>query len=195
MSSDIIPLMRPDIGPAELEAVTRVLQSGWLVQGKEVERKARAVTIFRLQLLELEGNILSIAVDCSKGTYIRTLAEDIGEYLGCGAHILELHRSRVEGFDESDSLSMEKLESLQQQGMDILDSHLLPVDAALAQFPELRLSDADSLNICHGQRLHADPAYAAGLYRLRAADGRFLGLGEVFESAELKAKRLMNTAS
>ena len=163
-------------------------------EGKVVERAPRRVTIHRLDLTAFDGETLDIDVSCSKGTYIRTLAEDIGKALGCGAHIRELHRSRVDAFDEADALSMDQLQQLQQSGQGQLDARLLPVSAALLQFPECQLSDDESLDISHGRSVQLAEPVAFGLCRLRSPEGHFLGLGEVFENGQLKAKRLMNTA-
>ena len=131
-------------------------------EGKEVERAPRRITIYHLQMLGFDGQTLDIDVACSKGTYIRTLAEDIGKRLGCGAHLSALRRSSVEGFDERDAVTMEQLVSLQAQGMDQLDALLLPVSAALEQFPEMLLNAADSLDICQGRRIEL------GTRRMRA---------------------------
>jgi tRNA pseudouridine55 synthase len=163
-------------------------------EGKEVERAARRITIYHLQMLGFDGQTLDIDVGCSKGTYIRTLAEDIGKRLGCGAHLSALRRSSVEGFDQRDALTMEQLVSLQAQGMDQLDALLLPVSAALEQFPEMLLNAADSLDICQGRRIELGTLVNAGIYRLCAPGEVFLGLGEVAEGGRLSAKRLMNTA-
>jgi len=99
-------------------------------EGKQVEREPRRIRIYRLELLSFDGENLEIDVSCSKGTYIRTLAEDLGKRLGCGAHIVGLHRSSVDAFDEDDVVTMEHLQSLQQpQDADRLESVLLPVGA------------------------------------------------------------------
>jgi tRNA pseudouridine55 synthase len=163
-------------------------------EGKEVERAARRITIYRLEMLGFDGQILDIDVGCSKGTYIRTLAEDIGKRLGCGAHLSALRRSSVDAFDEREALTMEQLVNLQAQGMDHLDALLLPVSAALEQFPEVLLNAADSLDICQGRRIELGTTANAGLRRLCSPDGVFLGLGEVAVGGRLSAKRLMNTA-
>ena len=88
---------------------------------------------------------------------------------------------------------MEQLHQLQQSGMEQLDACLLPVSAALAQFPQLELSAGEGLDISHGRPVNLDTTVAPGIYRLHSSEGQFLGLGEVLESAQLKAKRLMNT--
>jgi tRNA pseudouridine55 synthase len=163
-------------------------------EGKQVERAPRRITIHQLTMLGFDGQTLEIDVSCSKGTYIRTLAEDIGRQLGCGAHLSALHRSSVDKFDEANAFSMEQLEHLQAQAMRQLDAILLPVGAALEQFPEIILNVADSLDIRQGRRVGLTATAEPGLRRLRSSAGVFLGLGEISASGELSAKRLMNTA-
>ncbi|MDH3634374.1 MAG: tRNA pseudouridine(55) synthase TruB [Gammaproteobacteria bacterium] len=162
--------------------------------GEQVERKPRKIKIYDLTLLACTDDSLSIEVSCSKGTYIRTLAEDIGAALGCGAHLTALRRTAVGNFAESAAVTLEELEELQHQGMDRIDALLLPVASALAQFPELELDAASCVDICHGKRIQLGHARASGLCRLVSDEGCFIGLGEVGPEGELKAKRLMNTA-
>jgi tRNA pseudouridine55 synthase len=163
-------------------------------KGIQVERKARQVTIYRLALLSCSGDSLSFEVSCSKGTYIRTLAEDIGAVLGCGAHLTALRRSAVDSFVEQDAITMDQLQLLEQKGMDQLDDLLLPVTRAVVQFPELILDASSSLMISQGKRVQLGASEAAGLRRLVTDEGRFMGLGKVASDGELAAKRLMNTA-
>lgn len=164
-------------------------------EGKQVDRPPRRVEIFDLRLLALEGDIMRIEVSCSTGTYIRSLAEDIGKRLGCGAHITALRRTSVDVFDEEDALSFECLQDLQQlRGMAAIDARLLPVTVALQRFPEIVLDSVDSIAIRQGRRLQPEPGMEPGLYRLSSSLDGFIGLGEVTENNELQAKRLMNTA-
>jgi len=164
-------------------------------EGKQVERQPRRIEIFRLELLSFDGVNMEIDVSCSKGTYIRTLAEDIGKQLGCGAYLAALHRSRVGSFDESEALTMEHLQNLRQlRDGDSLEQVLLPVSAALAGFPEVVLDESDSLDIRCGKRVAPGIGVVPGLCRLSTEEGTFIGLGEVAADGELKAKRLMNTA-
>ena len=163
-------------------------------QGKQVERKPRRINIDKITLQTVTGDGFTFEVTCSKGTYVRTLAEDIGAALGCGAHLTALQRSAVEQFSEQDAITIERLQELAQQGMDRIDELLLPVTTSLAQFPELKLDVATCVDICHGKRFQSGHDQAPGLYRLLSVDGRFIGLGEVNPEGELKAKRLMNTA-
>jgi tRNA pseudouridine55 synthase len=163
-------------------------------EGKQVERKARRVTIYQLALLSCSSDSLSFEVSCSKGTYIRTLAEDIGAVLGCGAHLIALRRSAVDSFAEQDGVTIEQLQVLEQQGRDQLDDLLLPVTRAVVQFPELTLDASSSLRISQGKRVRLGASEAAGVCRLMTDEGRFIGLGKVTPDGELAAKRLMNTA-
>ncbi len=162
-------------------------------EGKQVERKPRQIKIYQLTLLSHTDDSLSIEVSCSKGTYIRTLAEDIGAALGCGAHLSALRRTAVDTFVERDAVTIEHLETLQQQGT--IDELLLPVTRALMQFPELKLDAAASSDICHGKQVQLGQSQSPGLCRLVSDKECFIGLGEVRPDGELKAKRLMNTAS
>lgn len=163
-------------------------------EGKQVERKPRKIKIYRLAFLSYENETLSIEVSCSKGTYIRTLAEDIGAMLGCGAHLTALRRLTVDSFDEQQAVSIETLEKLAQQGEDRLDGLLLPLSSALSRFPQLQLDASASLDITHGKRIPLPECEITGLCRLISDQGLFLGLGEVSSDAELAAKRLINTA-
>jgi tRNA pseudouridine55 synthase len=164
-------------------------------EGKQVERKPRRIEIFHLELLSFDGKDFEIDVSCSKGTYIRTLAEDIGKQLGCGAHLAALRRSRVGMFDQSEAFTIEYLQEFQQQlDAESLEQLLLPVGAALTGFQEVVLGASDSLDIRCGKRVSLASDTLPGLYRLSTEEGAFIGLGEVTAEAQLKAKRLMNTA-
>ncbi len=162
-------------------------------EGKEVERKPRRITIHRIALLSFSENSLSLEVSCSKGTYIRTLVEDIGALLGCGAYLTTLRRTTVGSFVEQDAETIEGLKLLEQRGQQQLDGLLLPVTTALTQFPELALNASSSLDICQGKRIQLDEYETVGLCRLMSDERRFIGLGEVSTDGELAAKRLMNT--
>jgi tRNA pseudouridine55 synthase len=164
-------------------------------EGKEVERAPRSIEIYSLELLSFEDDTLVIDVACSKGTYIRTLAEDIGARLGCGAHLSALRRTRVDVFDEADAITIEQLQELRQQGgLGAIDAMLLPVATALSRFPEIVLNSSDSIDMCHGRPVTPGSSAIPGPCRMSSAEGDFIGLGEVGENGELVAKRLMNTA-
>lgn len=163
-------------------------------KGQEVERAPRQVRIFSLELLEWGEDFLDLRVHCSKGTYIRTLVEDIGEALGCGAHVAQLRRERTAGFDLAQAHSLEALQALAQrapeQGWAELDALLLPVDAGLEAFPEILLEPEQSHSLLHGQMVRIPPNFKPGLVRLRDASGLFIGLGEV-QGSRLKPHRLV----
>lgn len=164
-------------------------------QGIEVEREAREVTIHALELLRYEGDELEIDVTCSKGTYIRTLAEDIGEALGCGAHIAALRRTGVGALEGFPTYSLEALETLAgEQGLAALDELLIPMDAALPDWPEVRLSEDASFYLCKGQPVFVPKLKNSGLVRLYQGETRFLGLGTVLDDGRVAPKRLLFSA-
>lgn len=161
-------------------------------QGVEVERAARDVTIHSLTVLECTATTLTLDVVCSKGTYIRTLVEDIGEALGCGAYVSMLRRESVDPFG---SLPMHTLAGLRQlaeeQGQESLDALLLPLDAALPHLPALTVPDLTVQRLRQGQKVRADvDVEDAELLRLYAESGEFIGLGSASRCV-LMAKRLL----
>ncbi|MEH6493357.1 tRNA pseudouridine(55) synthase TruB [Halopseudomonas sp.] len=160
--------------------------------GETVERKARAVTISKLMVLGLEGDRLQLEVHCSKGTYIRTLVEDMGAALGCGAHVASLRRSIAGPFDLSQSVTLEALEALHAEGgPEALDHLLLPMDSGLEDWPVLELTEQTAYYLNHGQAVRVPGSPAFGKVRLKDAEGRFLGIGEMTEDARVAPKRLL----
>lgn len=151
-------------------------------EGIEIERPARPVTIYELTLLAVREGEIDLAVKCSKGTYIRSLVEDIGEALGCGAHVTALRRTLAAGFTLADARPVEQLEALREQG-ESLDGLLASPDAALTMFPELRLDGQQLVSILNGQPVRIPGHPASGLVRLFGPD-RFVGLGESIAEGE-----------
>jgi tRNA pseudouridine55 synthase len=163
-------------------------------QGIEVEREARDITIHSLDLVRLEGDELEIDVCCSKGTYIRTLAEDIGKELGCGAHISALRRTGVGALDNIEMHTLDSLTALaEQQDKKALDSLLLPTEAALPDWPEVQLSADASYYLCQGQAVFVPQLKDRGWVRLFGDNKRFLGLGTVLDDGRVAPKRLLST--
>lgn len=163
-------------------------------KGIEVERKAREVTIFSLQMLSLNGNDMEIAVHCSKGTYVRTLAEDIGEQLGVGAHVSALRRLSVGPFDEGQTLyTMEQLAELAEQGNRALDALLLPLDAAIADRPAVHLGADSAFYVRQGQPIMVPRAPTEGLVRIYEGEDDFIGVGEVLDDGRIGPRRLVQT--
>lgn len=162
-------------------------------QGVEIEREARAVSIHRLDVLEQAADSALFDVQCSKGTYIRSLVEDIGDVLGCGAYVSMLRRVDVVPFGHYPMYTLDALRALAEQGQPELDAVLLPIDAALPAFAALNLAEAQVQSIQQGQKLRmpADAnTPAEGIVRLYNPAGHFIGLGELHHSI-LQAKRLL----
>lgn len=160
-------------------------------QGISIERKVRHVTIYELTVVESSDTTLTLDVLCSKGTYIRTLVEDIGNALGCGAFVAELRRTEVSPFGEYPIYTLEQLTALAETGglMDIL----LPVDTAIAHWPSLNLDAEETQRLCNGLRVERDDIPEAEGIRLYDPENRFIGTGQRHESGLLAAKRLLRT--
>jgi len=159
-------------------------------QGIEVERQARPVTIHQLELLEFGGESLVLRVKCSKGTYIRVLAEDIGRALGCGAHLTALRRTEVGDLVLARAVTLAELESLAEEAR---TPHLQPLDSLLQSLPAHQLDEAETQRFSHGNPVAA-PAGANGLIRAYGG-GVLLGLGEVRADGRLWPKRLVALAN
>lgn len=161
-------------------------------QGLTVEREPRTVTIYRLDLLGHGDGRLSVEVECSKGTYIRTLAEDIGKRLGCGASVETLHRFGAGPFDGADMVALEELEARAERGLDALDEVLLPIEAAVAHWPGVSLPDAVAYYLRRGQPVLVPHAPTEGWVRIFAGGDRFVGVGEVLDDGRVAPRRLMS---
>ncbi|MEE2000235.1 tRNA pseudouridine(55) synthase TruB [Alkalimonas sp. MEB108] len=169
-------------------------------QGITVPREARPISIFRFELLALrqssEQTDADFIVHCSKGTYIRTLIDDLGEALGCGAYVSALHRTQVGPFQAEAMQPLPKLEALaapchQSRDFSTLDQLLLPLDAALHGLEALTLSAEQQRRIAHGQSFGCELPDAEAV-RLYSAEQQFLGIGKR-EQGELKPRRLLST--
>ena len=158
-------------------------------EGIEVERKPRTITIFDIQLHSLEDGIMDLEVTCSKGTYVRTLAEDIGEVLGCGAHITQLRRLSV-GPYEGDMVTVQELKELAEQGTHELDHLLLPVDSGVADWPDVRLGADAAFYMSQGQSILVPHAPTEGWVRIYDQQ-KFLGVGEVQDDGKVAPRRMI----
>lgn len=162
--------------------------------GEVVERKARPVHISSLELLELDGELLRLRVSCSKGTYIRTLAEDIGRELGCGAHVAGLRRTVAGPFDLSRSVTLDELIALHdEQGSEALDQYLLPSDAGLLDWPEVTLSEHTTYYWQNGQPVRAPGSPASGLLRVYSHQQEFIGVAEIDDDGLVAPRRLIRS--
>lgn len=165
-------------------------------QGIEVERAPRRITIHALTLSNWAGDRFDLDVDCSKGTYIRTLAADLGAALGCGAHLAVLRRTRVAGIDLEKAVTLEALEALPAEERDRL---LLPPDALLVDLPVAQLNEQEMERVLHGQSVRWNPEVMSRpgqpdapclRSRLYGPQG-FIGLGECTADGWLQPKRLV----
>lgn len=166
-------------------------------QGIEIERKARQVTIHKLDFISLQVDRLEIDVQCSKGTYIRTLAEDIGERLGCGGHVVGLRRYGVGSFAGHKMIALPALEALMVcedeavADWTALDDLLLSPDQALMAWPEIHLNEDATYFLKRGQAVQVPQAPKKGWVRVYAASAGFLGVGHILDDGRLAPKRLL----
>lgn len=163
-------------------------------QGITVEREARPITIFELKFVEYQAPYLSLEVHCSKGTYIRTLVDDLGEVLGCGAHVSILRRLEVADYPVKEMMPIEELqllaESFPQQELDRL---LLPMDTAVASLAALNLTESQTKAVKFGQRVkfeNSEQIY--GLVRLFSDTQQFLGVAEITADNVIRPNRMVN---
>lgn len=161
-------------------------------QGIEIEREPRSVTVYSIEQVHHEQDRLEFRVSCSKGTYVRTLVDDIGEVLGCGAHITALRRIKVDPFGETRLWTLEQLNTLQEQGVTELDKALLPVAAGLADWRSVSLTEEMEYYLRQGQSVFMPKLQSQGLIRLDSHTGTLFGIGFVDEEGRLSPKRLMN---
>lgn len=161
-------------------------------QGIEIERQPRQIVIHELIFRGYRDEVLELEVHCSKGTYIRTLAEDIGVTLGVGAHVIALRRT-VSGPFRAEQ--MVTLAALQEQAAGVnpsgLEATLLPMEAALAPWPDVCLSEDMAHYLKQGQAVFVPRAPTSGWVKLRTADQRFLGVGRVLDDGRVAPKRLV----
>lgn len=162
-------------------------------KGIEVERKPREVTVFSIELLSAneETAEYTISVECSSGTYIRTLIDDLGAKLGCGAVMTELRRTKANGFSLENAVTIEQLEELSKNGE--IEKIVIPVDKALETYPLIQVTEAQAKRFSNGGELFLQRLKCAkmwGYYRVCDPDGNFIGLGEIDGSEFLKVKRV-----
>jgi len=160
-------------------------------QGIEVERKPRTITIYRLESVSIDGDELELEVDCSKGTYVRSLVEDIGSALGCGAHVTALRRTAAGPFHAN---GMVTLDALYDRAEDLghLDSLLLPIESALASWTRIQLSTDAAYYLKQGQAVTVPKAPTSGWVALFENNGVFLGVGQIQDDGRIAPRRLFN---
>ena len=156
--------------------------------GVEIERKARQVTITKISVEDFANEIATMTVTCSKGTYIRTLAEDIGKVLGCGAHLIGLRRTETAGFTIAQAMTLENLIEKSTQNAP-LENLLRPVDAAIQNFPTLQLDQTSAFRLKQGQTVRTTNQTTSGEVRVYDEENHFLGLC-LLEDGKIIPKRL-----
>ncbi|WP_010598459.1 tRNA pseudouridine(55) synthase TruB [Rickettsiella massiliensis] len=158
-------------------------------QGITIERPTREVTIHTLKLLDSTATTLDLEIQCSKGTYIRTLIEDIGEALGCGAYVQMLRRIGVDSYGQSEMLNFETLQTLSEEAR---DQSLRPLDSLLPLWPTIRLSQAAAYYLCRGQAILLPETPKSGWVRLvSTVTNQFIGIGEMLADGRVAPRRLL----
>ncbi|MEZ5525368.1 MAG: tRNA pseudouridine(55) synthase TruB [Pseudomonadales bacterium] len=171
-------------------------------QGVEIERKARPIHIYDIKLLDISDDQLDIELHCSKGTYVRNLIDDLGEVLGCGAHVVTLRRLSVSGFDESAMITLDALQDIAPEGeseqvLEALDRLLVPAWETVKSLPKVELNDLATSYLKQGQPVFVPKVIAEGrvaLFNREADDAHcFVGVGEVMDDGRIAPRRLVTT--
>ncbi len=162
--------------------------------GITVEREVRPIEIFELNFIDYQAPFLTLEVHCSKGTYIRTLVDDLGEVLGCGAHVTVLRRTAVSNYPIDQMMTWDDLQALSQANdLSLLDQHLLPVDSAVSKLPVLLLDEQQTKAVGFGQRVKFENAQQLqGQVRLYSHENQFLGVAEIGKDNVIRPSRMVN---
>ncbi|MBM7038346.1 tRNA pseudouridine(55) synthase TruB [Vibrio ulleungensis] len=168
-------------------------------EGVEVPREARDITVYTIELLGFNGDEIEMDVHCSKGTYIRTIVDDLGEMLGCGAHVTYLRRTQVAKYPYERMVTLEQLEELLEQAhreeiapRELLDPLLLPMDTAVIDLPEVNMLPELADMVQHGQPVQIFGAPVEGQVRMTSGEERlFIGVGEIDDDGKVAPKRLV----
>jgi tRNA pseudouridine55 synthase len=164
-------------------------------QGIEIERKSRRIRIYDITLLDVGKDCFTLSVRCSKGTYIRTLVEDISHQLGCGGHVTMLRRTAVAGYVLKDAITLDQLKVLAEQDAQAsLDNTLVPAHEALPDWPVIALNEAMTKQLGFGQPVQTEQDFECANVRLFDYNGQFLGLGEMMPDGVVMPKRLFVNA-
>lgn len=159
-------------------------------KGIEIERKARRVVVHALEIISFSGDVCTLRLHSGKGFYVRALADDLGEVLGCGAHLQALRRTGAGPFRIEQAQTLEGLAELDEAAR---DSCLMPADIMVEALTPLPLDLEAAWQICHGQPIWLPKLSVGQQYRLYAPDGRFLGVGEVNQDGKVAPRRLVVT--
>lgn len=160
-------------------------------RGEEVQRQPRSVSIYAIELISFQpghdGALAEFSVECSKGTYIRTLVEDMGNFLGCGAHVQALHRNWVKAFQGH---PMVDLDTFREQPQ--LKQRLLPIENALVGLPDYKVSHTEAEYLIHGRMINVGQKTNIGMVKLKNPDNQFIGMGQIVSGGRLTPKRMMS---
>ena len=159
-------------------------------QGIEIERKSRRITIYDIQLLAITADSFTLDVRCSKGTYIRTLVEDISHILGSGGHVTMLRRVAAAGYMEQQALTIEQLIASAENGLPSLDESLLPSEDALPDWPSVVLADYMVDAVRQGQAVKVEQVFERANVRLFDPQQQFIGLAEMTETGNVQPRRV-----
>ncbi|ELY5829046.1 tRNA pseudouridine(55) synthase TruB [Cronobacter turicensis] len=168
-------------------------------QGIEVPREARPITVYELLFIRHEGDELELEVHCSKGTYIRTIIDDLGEKLGCGAHVIYLRRLAVSKYPVERMVTLEQLNALLEEAQTreiapsaLLDPLLMPMDSPAADYPVVNLPLTSSVYFKNGNPVRTSDAPSEGLVRVTEGEAqKFLGMGEIDSEGRVAPRRLV----
>ncbi len=168
-------------------------------EGIEVPRESRKITVYSIKLLRFEGDEVEMEVHCSKGTYIRTITDDLGEMLGCGAHVTYLRRTGVAKYPYERMVTLEQLNELvehaNEQGLapkELLDALLLPMDTAVEDLPEVNLDAQLTDLVQHGQPVQVSGTPTEGTVRMTSGEEKlFIGVAEMDDLGRVAPKRLV----
>ena len=163
-------------------------------QGIEVEREARGISVYENEVVYLEGDEFHLEIHCSKGTYVRTIVSDLGEDLGCGAHVTGLRRRAVGPYDESQAVVMETV--VEAKDRRDADSLLFPVSSVVSDWPEVKLNQIMAYHMRHGQPIQVPHSPTHGWVRLSEESDnensdRFLGVGEILDDGRVAPRRII----
>lgn len=164
-------------------------------QGIDVERKARRIYIYAIDIIDCQSDSFTLSVRCSKGTYIRTLVEDISHALGTGGHVIMLRRTAVAGYDLSEAITVETLQEMaDKDGFVTLDASLQQAEDALPDWPAIVLDEEGTKSIGFGQSVTVQTPFKSANVRLFNMNNQFLGLGEMSAEGVVAPKRLFANA-
>lgn len=161
-------------------------------EGIEVPRESRKVMVYHMELIDYQDSVLTLKMRCSKGTYVRTIVDDLGENIGCGAHVIELRRLEVAGFDEHSMITLPEVEALKEaEKFEEMDDLLLPQDTAIAHWPTVRINADLAFYFRQGSPIMIPNLPAGTWLRVADKDDALIGVGELMDDGKVAPRRLI----